>query len=146
MGQDTVAGPSRTDEIDMVDYEDSGLQFFTPGDAGNRFQIGLYFLVIESPDGQAGTPTSDFGFSIDDVVFEWDEVHPVAEDTPSCSRIGTGLPDQIAAGCKCSTLTIDRTNLYDCNDSLITTVSDARYTATAISPCVAGSTGAPDRS
>ena len=144
VGQDTVAGPSRTDEIDMVDYEDNGLQFFTPGDAGNRFQIGLYFLTIESPSGQAGTPVSDFGFAIDDVVFEWDEVHPVAETSTSCSRIGTGLSDQIAAGCKCATLSVDRTNLYDCNDTLTVTVNDARYLATAAAPCVAGSTGAAD--
>ena len=40
----------------MVDYEDNGLQFFTPGDAGNRFQIGLDFLTIESPCRPGGNP------------------------------------------------------------------------------------------
>ena len=143
-GQDTVAGPSRTDDIDMVDYEDTGLQFFTPGDAGNRFQIGLAFLTIETPALQAGLPDGDFGVAVDDVVFEWDEVHPVAEATTSCSRVGNGLPNQIAAGCKCASLTADRTNLYDCNENVNVTVNDARYATGAVAPCVAGNAGAPD--
>ncbi|HEU5218305.1 MAG TPA: hypothetical protein VFU23_06585, partial [Gemmatimonadales bacterium] len=77
VGGDDVAGPSRSIEQDLVGYEDA-IQFFTPGDAGNRFQIGLSFLDVEQAGGGG---RGDFGFSIDDVVFEWDEVHPVAEAT-----------------------------------------------------------------
>jgi thrombospondin type 3 repeat protein len=138
VGQDTVAGPSRSTEIDMVGFENTGLQFFTPGDAGNRFQIGLGFLTTETT---AGGTDGDFGFAIDDVVFEWDEVHPIPETTTSCAKIGTGA-GELAAGCKCSTLSVDRTNLYDCNDTLTVVVNDSRYAAGAVSPCVKGTAGA----
>jgi hypothetical protein len=140
VGEDTVAGPSRGLEFDSVDYEDNGLQFFTPGDAGNRFQIGLAFLYVEQNPIIPSASDGDFGVSVDDVVFEWDEVHPAAEATPSCSRIGIGA-GEIAAGCKCATLSVDRTNLYDCNETLRVTVNDSRYGAGAASPCIAGTAG-----
>jgi len=140
VGEDTVAGPSRTMEYDLGDFEDNGLQFFTPGDAGNRFQIGLAFLTVETT---AGGADGDFGFAIDDAVFEWDEVHPIAESTSSCSKIGIGdVNGEIAAGCACATLSVDRTNLYDCNDTLALTVNDGRYATGAA--CGALGTGAPD--
>jgi hypothetical protein len=45
--EDTVAGPSRNFDVDMVNYEDGVIQFFTPGDAGNRWQIGISMLTVE---------------------------------------------------------------------------------------------------
>lgn len=147
VGEDTVAGPSRGVDIGLVGYEDTGLQFYVPGDAGNRFQVGLGFLTFES---SLGSGAGDFGASIDDVVFEWDEVHPAPEATASCSRIGgtcsggaqngqpcannvqcpggtcVPVPNQIAAGLPCATLAVDRTNLYDCDQDLRVTVNDPK--------------------
>jgi hypothetical protein len=136
--EDTVAGPSRNVDVDIVDYED-GIQFFTPGDAGNRFQIGMGFLLVEQVPG-AGA--GDFGISVDDVVFEWDETHPVPEAVAACDRIGIGGPTEIAAGCRCPTLAVDRTNLYDCNETVAITVEDSRYAAGAT--CDPTGTGAVD--
>jgi subtilase family protein/thrombospondin type 3 repeat protein len=147
VGIDTVAGPSRSAEFSLVGYEDTGLQFYVPGDAGNRFQIGLGFLTIETA---LGSGSGDYGAGIDDVVFEWDEVHPLPETTSSCARIGgtcsggtnNGQPcasgaqcpggacnpvaNQIAAGLPCATLAVDRTNLYDCDQDLTVTVNDPK--------------------
>jgi subtilase family protein/thrombospondin type 3 repeat protein len=146
-GSDTPAGPSRNVDISAVGYEDNGLQFYVPGDSGNRFQIGLGFLTVE---GSLGGAVGDYGVGIDDVVFEWDEVHPLAEATSSCSRIGglcsggtkNGQPcastaqcpggtcvpvaNQIAAGLPCATLSVDRTNLFDCDQDLAVTVNDPK--------------------
>jgi hypothetical protein len=147
VGEDTVAGPSRAVDISLVGYEDTGLQFYVPGDAGNRFQIGFGFLTIEST---AGSAAGDYGVGIDDVVFEWDEVHPAPEATASCTRIGgtcsggssagqpcagsaqcpggtcVPVPGAIAAGLPCATLVVDRTNLYDCDQDLRVTVNDPK--------------------
>ncbi|HEU5217098.1 MAG TPA: thrombospondin type 3 repeat-containing protein, partial [Gemmatimonadales bacterium] len=148
VGGDDVAGPARSFDLDLVDTEDaiqlSGytgpIKFFTPGDAGKRFQIGLSFLDVESV---FGANHGDFGISIDDVVFEWDEVHPVTETTPACDRVGIGGPNEIAAGCRCATLSVDRANLYDCNETVAVVVNDPRYAAGATcSPT--GNAGAPD--
>ena len=150
VGEDTVAGPSRNVDISLVGYEDNGLQFYVPGDAGNRFQIGLGFFTVE---GNLGSAAGDYGVGIDDVVFEWDEVHPVPESTAACSRIGgtcsggsqngqpcagasqcpggtcVSVPDPIAAGLPCATLSVDRTNLYDCDQELTVTVNDSKVNA-----------------
>jgi len=150
VGEDTVAGPSRNVDISLVGYEDTGLQFYVPGDAGNRFQIGLSFFTIETALGSA---SGDYGVGIDDVVFEWDEVHPVPESVAACSRIGgtcsggsqdgqpcagtsqcpdgtcVSVPDPIAAGLPCATLSVDRTNLYDCDQDLAVTVNDSNVNA-----------------
>jgi hypothetical protein len=136
--EDTVAGPSRNVDVDIVDYED-GIQFFTPGDAGNRFQIGMSFLLVEQVPG-AGD--GDLGITVDDVVFEWDETHPVAEATAACDRIGIGGPTEIAAGCRCPILSVDRTNLYDCNETVAITVDDSRFAAGAT--CDVTGTGGVD--
>ncbi|HEU5181946.1 MAG TPA: thrombospondin type 3 repeat-containing protein [Candidatus Polarisedimenticolia bacterium] len=146
-GTDTVAGPSRNVDIGLVGYENTGLQFYVPGDSGNRFQIGLGFLTFE---GSGGASVGDYGAGIDDVVFEWDEVHPLAETTPSCNLIGGACsggsangqrcatnaqcpggtciqtPGQIAAGLPCATLSVDRTNLYDCDEALQVVINDPK--------------------
>jgi hypothetical protein len=127
--QNTVAGPGRNFDEVLLEYED-GLNYlslglghpepqgaFAPGPAKNRWQIGIGFFALETPAG--GT---DYGIGIDDVVFEWDETHPVDEGTdPACSRFeGPGLP----SGSQCATISVDRINIYECNESVEVTVQD----------------------
>ena len=148
IGTDTVAGPSRNVDFSLVGYENTGIQFYVPGDAGNRFQIGLGFLTFE---GTNGGSAGDYGVGVDDVVFEWDEVHPIAESPSACSLIGgtcsggsangqpcannvqcpgggtcNPVPGAIAAGLPCATLAVDRTNLYDCDQALSVTINDPK--------------------
>jgi hypothetical protein len=132
----TIGGPVRNFEGVLVDYEGgfsapmAGVaanefgQFFVPGKAGNRFQIGVGFFSIENTSGLA-----DYGFGLDDVVFEWDETHPLDESsfvpahTPACQRFGQ--PGQPAGG-QCATVTVDRTTLYECESALDVSVSDPK--------------------
>jgi hypothetical protein len=133
---DTVAGPVRNFDATLVGYEggfaslDNGLLspenffFFLPGPAGNRWQIGIGFWAIESVAHQA-----DYGVGLDDVVFEWDEWHPVDEAAlgapPACARFGgSGQP----AGGACASLSVDRTTLYECDETVEMTVHDAKCT------------------
>ena len=133
-----TAGPTRNLDFDLIDYNDGLVYletgpgafeaggFFTPGPAGNRWQFGIGFFVIESPS--LGT---DYGLAIDDPVLEWDEVHPLDESqfspphTPACNRFGQ--PGQ-AAGQQCATLVVDRTNLYECDSAIAVTVDDPKRT------------------
>jgi hypothetical protein len=134
--QDTVAGPTRNLDLSLVNYQD-GLVFmetgpgafelggfFSPGVAGNRWQIGIGFFVIES-----ATLAADYGLAVDDPVLEWDETHPVDESefspphTPACQRFGQ--PGQ-AAGEPCATLVVDRTHLYECDEAINVTVHDPK--------------------
>jgi Thrombospondin type 3 repeat len=96
-----------------------------PGAAGNRWQIGIGFFVIESTSG-----FTDYGKSIDDVVFEWRESHPQDEAAmghpPACSRFGQ--PGQPAGG-QCATVTVDRTSFYECDGTFTVTVYDAKCVA-----------------
>ena len=91
---------------------------------GVRWQIGIGFFVIES-----SSLKTDFGLAIDDPVLEWDEVHPVDESqfTPAhvaaCARFGR--PGE-AAGQQCATLSVDRTNLYECDEAVTVTVNDPK--------------------
>ncbi|PYT34331.1 MAG: hypothetical protein DMF52_13065 [Acidobacteria bacterium] len=54
---------------------------------GVRWEIGIGFFTVET-----GNTQGDYGMGIDDVVFEWDERHPVDEGqfvpphTPACNR------------------------------------------------------------
>ena len=138
----TVAGPVRNFDATLVGYEggfvaenSAGIaapefaMFWTgPGKTGgNRWGIGIGFYAIESTDLVA-----DYGFGVDDVVFEWDEFHPVDESAfvppraPACSRFNTpGNP----AGGQCATLAVDRTSLYDCEESVEITVVDPKLAA-----------------
>ncbi|MEK7424235.1 MAG: thrombospondin type 3 repeat-containing protein, partial [Actinomycetota bacterium] len=91
---------------------------------GNRWEIGIGFYAIES-----SALVGDYGFGVDDVVFEWDEFHPLDEAAfapphlPACSRFGTpGNP----AGEPCASITVDRTDLYECEESLEITVADPK--------------------
>jgi hypothetical protein len=134
---DTVAGPVRNFDATLLGYEGgfasldrlgSPENFFfnlLPGPAGNRWQIGIGFWAIESSAHRA-----DYGLGVDDVVFEWDEWHPVDEGVlgapPACSRFGgSGQP----AGGACATLTVDRTTLYECDETVEVTVHDAKCTS-----------------
>jgi thrombospondin type 3 repeat protein len=139
LASNTVAGPVRNFEGSLVGYEggfsapQSGIASieaqqqgaaFIPGKGGNRWQIGIGFFAIESG---APTVTEDYGFGVDDVVFEWDETHPLDETqfspshAPACARFGQpGQP----GGLQCATVTVDRTNLYECEESVEVTVFD----------------------
>ncbi|HUD70865.1 MAG TPA: thrombospondin type 3 repeat-containing protein, partial [Dongiaceae bacterium] len=132
--QNTVAGPERNMDIAMLEYEDGLIYLnlgpgqgeptgaFAPGPAGNRWQIGIGLWVEE----QAASVV-DYGFGVDDVVLEWDEVHPNNEPTPACSRFGgAGQP----AGQQCATMTVDRLALYECNETVGITVDDPRRAGT----------------
>ncbi len=129
----TVAGPVRNFEGSLIGYEGgvarvlggSGTEnymFFQPGPAGTRWQIGIGFWAIESTTGD-----TDYGKSIDDVVFEWLEWHPEDEAAlgrpPACSRFGG--PGQPAGG-QCATLLVDRTSIFNCAGPLTITVFDAK--------------------
>ena len=98
----------------------------TPFDVnpGVRWQIGFGFFTVEDVSNPA-----DYGVGIDDVVFEWDERHPVDEGAfvpphvAACQRFGLqGQP----AGQQCATLSVDRTNLYECSEALTVTVNDPK--------------------
>jgi hypothetical protein len=131
-----AAGPTRNFDFSLVAYQD-GFSFFhtgpgafevaqgfVPGPAGNRWQIGIGFFVIESASLE-----NDFGVAIDDLILEWDEVHPLDEGQfdpprlPACDRIG---PPGEATGQQCATLTVDRTSLYECDEALTVTVHDPK--------------------
>ncbi|MGH3860689.1 thrombospondin type 3 repeat-containing protein, partial [Actinokineospora sp.] len=134
--QNTTGGPTRNLDLSLVNYQDGlvfletgpgafePVGFFSPGTAGNRWQIGVGFFVIEN-----STQRNDYGLGMDDPVLEWDEVHPVDESqfvpphTPACQRYG--LPGQ-AAGQPCATLVVDRTNLYECDEAINVTVHDPK--------------------
>jgi hypothetical protein len=132
--QNTIAGPVRNYEIDLVTFEGQGGEVlqdpleieyiiqYAPGKGGNRWQVGLGFWALESASGQ-----TDFGIAVDDAVFEWRESHPVDEAAlghpPACTRFGG--PNQPAGG-QCASLTTDRTTLYECDESMVVTVYDAK--------------------
>jgi hypothetical protein len=129
-------GPVRNFEMTLVRYaggfatldegngpEISGVTPFDI-DPGVRWQIAVGFFNVEST-----APKADYGFGVDDVVLEWDERHPVDEGafnpphTPACQRFGhPGQP----AGSQCASLSVDRTTLYECDDSLTVTVNDPK--------------------
>jgi len=134
--KNTVEGPARSFDMSLLEYEDGIIEMslgkgqfeptgsFSPGPAKNRWQIGMGFIVQENAGGK-----NDYGIGFDDLVLEWDEVHPVDEGafvpahTPACNRFGTpGNP----AGQQCATLVVDRLNLYECNDTVEVTVDDPR--------------------
>jgi hypothetical protein len=131
----TVNGPVRNLDMTLTTY-DAGFVFMmsgpgasevvdvTPYDVnpGVRWQLGIGFYNIESANN-----LNDYGFGIDDVVLEWDERHPVDEaalgHTPACQRFGgVGQP----AGQQCATLMVDRTALFECDESLTVTVNDPK--------------------
>ncbi len=133
-----VSGPVRNLDFDLVTYAGGFTSPVTgPGgptaavtpfdvNPGVRWQIGIGFFNVET-----STNAADYGIGIDDVVFEWDERHPLDEGafvpahTPACQRFGQpGQP----AGQQCATLSVDRTNLYECSDSLTVTVNDPKRT------------------
>jgi len=141
----TVAGPVRNFDTTLIGIEGGfssmvngtaspeNYFFWTPGPAGNRWQIGLGFWAMESAGGE-----TDYGKAVDDVVFEWAEYHPQDEaalgNAPACSRFnGAGQPQ----GGQCATLTADRTNLYECDEGLEITLFDAKCTSgtNAGQPC-----------
>jgi hypothetical protein len=132
----TVAGPVRNFDATLLGYEGGfaslnragaveNFMTMLPGAAGNRWQIGIGFWGIEST-----SDTGDFGVSVDDVVFEWNEWHPEDEAAlgapPACSRFGgAGQP----AGGQCAVVTVDRATLYECDESIEVTVHDAKCVA-----------------
>ncbi|HEU4400496.1 MAG TPA: thrombospondin type 3 repeat-containing protein [Candidatus Polarisedimenticolia bacterium] len=135
--RNTVAGPERSFDITMLEYEDGFIYMslgpgqsepigaFAPGPAKNRWQIGIGFWAEEF------SSISEYGIAVDDVVLEWDEVHPVDEGTnAACNRFGgpgVGQP----SGRQCATLTVDRLNLYECNETVQITVDDPNQAAAA---------------
>ncbi len=136
LSDDTQAGPSRSFDATLIGYEGGfgsvvnsnnfkeNFFFWNPGRDANRWQIGIGFYVMESRGSffQSG----DYGFGVDDVVFEWDEFHPKDESqfvpphTPACDRFASG---ELAGG-QCATITVDRTTLWECEESVEITVED----------------------
>ncbi|HEV8700085.1 MAG TPA: thrombospondin type 3 repeat-containing protein [Candidatus Polarisedimenticolia bacterium] len=131
-------GPVRNLDFDLINYAGGftspvtgpggPTSAITPFDVnpGVRWALGIGFWTVED----AANP-SDYGFGIDDVVFEWDERHPLDEGafvpphTPACQRFGqAGQP----AGQQCATLSVDRTALFECNEALTVTVNDPKRT------------------
>ena len=141
---DSIAGPARNFDATLIGYEggfasplvadtSSGLfvndflPTFIPGRAGNRWQIGVGFWAVESSQ-TFGIP--DYGLGADDFIFEWKEHHPEDEailgHPPACSRFGgQGEP----AGGQCASLTVDRTHLHECNETITVTLFDAKCVA-----------------
>jgi Thrombospondin type 3 repeat len=145
----TVAGPARNFDTTLIGYEGGfastlhglsdveNFMYWLPGKAGNRWQIGFSFFVIESADGQ-----TDYGKSIDDVVFEWREWHPRDEadfgHQPACARYGqVGQP----AGGQCATVTVDRSTFFECDGTFVVTVYDAKCLSAGTGACGAGGVG-----
>ncbi|HEU4403032.1 MAG TPA: thrombospondin type 3 repeat-containing protein, partial [Candidatus Polarisedimenticolia bacterium] len=97
---------------------------------GFRWAIGIAFYNVENIDSALNK--GDYGMGVDDVVFEWDERHPVDESaappnglgkTPACQRFGqAGQP----AGRQCATLSVDRATVFECDDTLTVTVNDPK--------------------
>ncbi|MEK7423307.1 MAG: thrombospondin type 3 repeat-containing protein, partial [Actinomycetota bacterium] len=135
-----VAGPVRNIDFDLINYAGGFISPVTgPGgptsavtpfdvNPGVRWALGIGFWNVED----AANP-ADYGMGIDDVVFEWDERHPVDEGafvpphTAACQRFGlAGQP----AGQQCATLSVDRTALFECNEALTVTVNDPKRAGT----------------
>ncbi|OLE67024.1 MAG: hypothetical protein AUG09_04560 [Acidobacteria bacterium 13_1_20CM_2_68_7] len=134
----TTYGPVRNFDASLVGFEGSvvaedlggfsapeNAQFYIPGPAGNRWAIAFGFYGIES-----GTAYPDYGWGLDDLVFEWDEIHPADEASlghaAACTRFNSpGNP----AGGQCATITADRTNLYECEEAMEITVDDPKLAA-----------------
>jgi hypothetical protein len=143
----TVAGPARNFDLSLIGYEGGSsndnlvgtaafedIFTYIPGLAGNRWQLGLGFFSIENTSG-----LTDYGFAMDDTVFEWDEHHPKDETAAppdglgrqaACDRFGG--PGQPAGG-QCATITVDRTQLYECEEALEITVVDPKLPSTTSS-------------
>ena len=132
----TVAGPVRNFDASLIGYEGGfasllavnpveNFLFSLPGRAGARWLVGIGFWAVEST-----THTTDYGAGIDDVVFEWREWHPQDEaamgSLPACSRFGG--PGQPAGG-QCATLAVDRTQVYECDGTIVVTLYDAKCIA-----------------
>src|SRR5438093_1755302 len=141
--QITIAGPVRNFELTLVGFEGGfatetlqgtsapeSVGVSNNGPAGNRWGIALGFYSIE------GTALRfDYGFGIDDVVFEWDETHPLDESafvpphTPACNRFSPTGAGGLPAGHQCATITVDRQNVYECEEALQITVDDPKLAA-----------------
>lgn len=83
----TQAGPVRNVESTFTEFAPVPGFEDAWGPTGNRFQAALTWFVQESSDNVGG-----HGWTIDDVVLEWDESHPksqAADSVNSCSRIGS---------------------------------------------------------
>jgi hypothetical protein len=144
--QNTVAGPERNMDIVMLQYEDGIINLslgpgqgeeqgaFAPGPAGNRWQMGIGFFVQETTALDV-----DYGIGIDDPVLEWDEWHPLDENaggpSTACNRYTPGGAIQ-----QCATLTVDRSALYECNETVEVTVTDPRATGSAVTVWAASDT------
>ncbi|MGH3863045.1 thrombospondin type 3 repeat-containing protein, partial [Actinokineospora sp.] len=130
-----VAGPVRNFDLTLINYA-AGFNSLMQGSTGQevpsvtpfdvnpgvRWQVGFGFFHIEG-----GANVADYGIGVDDVVFEWDERHPVDEaalgHAAACQRFGQ--PGQ-AAGAQCATLSVDRGGLFECEDALLVSVYDPK--------------------
>ncbi len=134
-----IQGPVRSYDFTLVNYE-AGFPNLVGGRGGDeignvspydinqgpRWAIAVGFFNLEAKEDLA-----DYGFGFDDLVFEWDEKHPLDEGafvpahTPACQRFappGQGLP----SGAQCATLSVDRVSLVECDDALTVTVNDQK--------------------
>jgi hypothetical protein len=139
------SGPVRNREQDETGYEDAF------GKAGDRFQYGFQWLVVE------GGATA-MGFTVDDVVIEWDETHPGNQAAENgCNTLGSrknepgtcsggstpgaacvtgpacpGAGTCVSTIAQCATMSMDRFNIFDCNAPLLATVQDKTANASAV--------------
>ncbi len=89
--QSRVSGPVRNNEQDQTGYED------TFGASTDKFQFAFQWMIIE---GAAGS----MGFTVDDIVWEWDETHPTDQTSAenSCADIcigGSNAGEPCSTGC-----------------------------------------------
>jgi hypothetical protein len=107
----TFNGPIRN----MDSHKNNGLKPWITledlyGDAGKLYEAAFGFFVAEGTT--SGTPTPGYGLAIDDVVLEWDESHPI-EDETDCALNG-----------QCASISVKTISMYEANSLVPITVLD----------------------
>ncbi len=108
----TDAGPIRNMDITKAGGPDLRHELLEDriGDAGERFQAALGFLVEEGTLQKI--PVPGFGASVDDVVFRWKEIG-CTDDSFDCIVDG-----------RCATVSVDSATIYESEGTVTITVVD----------------------
>ncbi len=118
----TNNGPIRN----MDSIKNNGLPDYTTledlyEDSGTHFQAAFGFMVSEGTPGDQ--PAGDhYGVAIDDIVMEWDEMHPVA-DTTNCATNG-----------QCAAISVKTLNMFEGLTLIPVTVLDGNGSTQATLP------------